>query len=53
MEDHPALRRGQLIPRIAMTQPAHIDVPYVAHLARLDLTPDEIQTFERQLNDVV
>lgn len=36
-----------------MTQPAHIDVPYVAHLARLDLTPDEIQTFERQLNDVV
>ncbi|MBP7275010.1 MAG: Asp-tRNA(Asn)/Glu-tRNA(Gln) amidotransferase subunit GatC [Kiritimatiellae bacterium] len=35
------------------TDSAHIDVPYVAHLARLDLTPEETRTFERQLNNVV
>jgi aspartyl-tRNA(Asn)/glutamyl-tRNA(Gln) amidotransferase subunit C len=30
-----------------------IDVAYVAHLARLQLSPDEIATFQRQLNSIV
>ncbi|RKX33240.1 MAG: Asp-tRNA(Asn)/Glu-tRNA(Gln) amidotransferase GatCAB subunit C [Verrucomicrobia bacterium] len=30
-----------------------IDVAYVAELARLELTPDEKKTFQRQLDEVV
>ncbi len=30
-----------------------IDVAYVAHLARLDLTTDEIETFQEQLEHIV
>lgn len=30
-----------------------IDVAYVARLARLDLTPEELRTFQGQLEDVV
>lgn len=30
-----------------------IDVAYVAHLARLQLSADEIATFQRQLNSIV
>ena len=32
---------------------AHIDVSYVAHLARLYLTDDEINTFQAQLDGIV
>lgn len=31
----------------------HIDVDYVAHLARLELTPDEQQRFGQQLGQVL
>jgi len=31
----------------------HIDVSYVAKLARLDLTPEEIETFQPQLNAIL
>jgi len=31
----------------------HIDVAYVAHLARLHLADEEIETFQRQLQDIV
>ncbi len=34
-------------------QPDHMDVAYVAHLARLHLTDDEIRCFEGQLNQVL
>jgi aspartyl-tRNA(Asn)/glutamyl-tRNA(Gln) amidotransferase subunit C len=30
-----------------------IDVSYVANLARLELTADEVQRFQRQLEDIV
>ena len=30
-----------------------MDVAYVAHLARLNLTPDEVQRFQGQLNDIL
>ena len=30
-----------------------IDVAYVAHLARLHLTDEEVDTFQRQLEDIV
>ncbi len=30
-----------------------LDVAYVAHLARLDLTPEEVTTFQRQLSQIV
>ena len=32
---------------------SHLDVQYVAHLARLDLTPDEQREFGAQLGDVL
>jgi aspartyl-tRNA(Asn)/glutamyl-tRNA(Gln) amidotransferase subunit C len=31
----------------------HIDVSYVAKLARLDLTPDEVVTFQSQLDAIL
>ena len=31
----------------------HIDVSYVAKLARLDLTPEEIETFQPQLDAIL
>lgn len=31
----------------------HIDVSYVAKLARLDLTPDEVVTFQNQLDAIL
>lgn len=31
----------------------HIDVNYVAKLARLDLTPEEIETFQPQLDAIL
>ena len=34
-------------------QTDHIDVAYVAHLARLRLSDEEIVTFQQQLEDVV
>ncbi len=34
-------------------QTEHIDVAYVAHLARLRLSDEEIATFQHQLEDVV
>src|SRR5581483_7988142 len=34
-------------------QAAEIDVNYVAHLARLSLTPDEAQKFQAQLANVL
>lgn len=36
-----------------MPAPAKIDIPYVAHLARMRLNPEEIPVFQRQLNDIV
>ncbi len=36
-----------------MPEPASIDIPYVAHLARMRLNPEEIRVFQRQLNDIV
>jgi aspartyl-tRNA(Asn)/glutamyl-tRNA(Gln) amidotransferase subunit C len=30
-----------------------IDVTYVAHLARLALSPDEIQTYQKQLDEIL
>ncbi len=33
--------------------PKHIDIDYVASLARLALTPEEKATFSRQLGDVL
>ncbi len=35
------------------TTPAGIDVTYVADLARLRLSPEEIATFQKQLGDVL
>jgi aspartyl-tRNA(Asn)/glutamyl-tRNA(Gln) amidotransferase subunit C len=35
------------------TQTEHMDVAYVAHLARLHLTDEEIRQFEGQLNQVL
>lgn len=32
---------------------AHMDVKYVAHLARIRLTPDEEQKLGRQLDDIL
>jgi len=31
----------------------HIDVSYVAKLARLDLTPEEVETFQPQLDAIL
>ncbi|GAA5494436.1 aspartyl/glutamyl-tRNA(Asn/Gln) amidotransferase subunit C [Rubritalea squalenifaciens DSM 18772] len=31
----------------------HIDVNYVADLARLELTPEEATTFQKQLDDIL
>lgn len=31
----------------------HIDVNYVANLARLELTPQETETYQRQLDDIL
>lgn len=31
----------------------HIDVSYVAELARLQLSPEEISRFQKQLNDIL
>ena len=31
----------------------HIDVEYVAHLARVHLTPDEVGEFQSQLDDIL
>ena len=31
----------------------HIDVKYVAHLARLELSPDEVEKLGKQLDDVL
>jgi aspartyl-tRNA(Asn)/glutamyl-tRNA(Gln) amidotransferase subunit C len=38
-----------------MSKPSsdHIDVTYVADLARLKLSPEEIATFQKQLEDVL
>jgi aspartyl-tRNA(Asn)/glutamyl-tRNA(Gln) amidotransferase subunit C len=33
--------------------PSAIDVPYVAQLARLELTPDEIILFQREIRSIV
>jgi aspartyl-tRNA(Asn)/glutamyl-tRNA(Gln) amidotransferase subunit C len=30
-----------------------IDVTYVAHLARLNLAPDEIETYQKQLDEIL
>lgn len=35
-----------------MTEPA-IDVSYVANLARIDLTPEERELFQKQVSDVL
>ncbi|OGV60659.1 MAG: asparaginyl/glutamyl-tRNA amidotransferase subunit C [Lentisphaerae bacterium RIFOXYC12_FULL_60_16] len=34
-------------------QTGHVDVAYVARLARLGLTADEVQTFQSQLEQIV
>jgi aspartyl-tRNA(Asn)/glutamyl-tRNA(Gln) amidotransferase subunit C len=36
-----------------MSEAADLDVAYVAKLARLDLTADETELFQRQLGDVL
>jgi aspartyl-tRNA(Asn)/glutamyl-tRNA(Gln) amidotransferase subunit C len=36
-----------------MPEPREIDVAHVARLARLDLTAEEIELFEKQLGDVL
>ena len=36
-----------------MASPENIDVTYVAELARLQLSPAEIATFQKQLGDVL
>ena len=36
-----------------MPSPSNIDIPYVAHLARMQLNPEEVRVFQRQLNDIV
>ena len=36
-----------------MSAPGQIDVAYVAQLARLNLTPQEEELFQRQLSDVL
>lgn len=36
-----------------MPEPTHIDIDYVAGLARLALTPEEKTSFARQLGDVL
>jgi aspartyl-tRNA(Asn)/glutamyl-tRNA(Gln) amidotransferase subunit C len=38
---------------MAETSPEGIDVTYVADLARLRLSPEEIATFQKQLGDVL
>jgi aspartyl-tRNA(Asn)/glutamyl-tRNA(Gln) amidotransferase subunit C len=38
---------------MADSQPESIDVTYVADLARLRLSPEEIATFQKQLGDVL
>lgn len=38
---------------MADSSPDSIDVTYVADLARLRLSPDEIATFQKQLGDVL
>jgi aspartyl-tRNA(Asn)/glutamyl-tRNA(Gln) amidotransferase subunit C len=42
-----------LFPLFAMSQASHLDIDYVANLARLALTPDEKEKFARQLGDVL
>lgn len=36
-----------------MNEPPHIDVSYVAALARLELSSDETERFQRQLDDIL
>ena len=36
-----------------MSEPAGIDVSYVAKLARLELTPEETNLFQKQLGEVL
>ncbi len=39
--------------QLPMASAEHMDVRYVAHLARLDLTDDEAELFQSQLDQVV
>jgi aspartyl-tRNA(Asn)/glutamyl-tRNA(Gln) amidotransferase subunit C len=49
-----ALRRTEDdFPLMAESTSAGIDVTYVADLARLRLSPEEISTFQKQLGDVL
>ena len=36
-----------------MPDPTHIDIDYVARLARISLTPEEKETYGHQLHDVL
>ena len=38
---------------LPMSAPEQIDVAYVAQLARMSLTPEEKELFQRQLSDVL
>jgi aspartyl-tRNA(Asn)/glutamyl-tRNA(Gln) amidotransferase subunit C len=49
----PFRRKEEHLPLMADTPSESIDVTYVADLARLRLSPEEIATFQKQLGDVL